>query len=204
MINKITESKIRDWIFENTGKIISNSEFTKNEQRYTKEYLSELLDPEDSPEYDMGDSTNNEFTKTIKIDGETFVVNVEPSLVLVGFYKFSFKLVHSQNKSKPTLANNDMKQYIQDLNTYEYGLTNTGNPIKILKTLQSMMFTFIKKNNPRGISFKDFDEGIRGKTYSYMAKKLKSKTGYSLLCANHYFWLFKDNSDMIEFEKGLK
>lgn len=204
MINKITESKIRDWIFENTGKIISNSEFTKNEQLYTKEYLSELLDPEDSPEYDMGDSVDNEFTKTIKIEGETFVVNVELSQVLTGFYKFSFKLVHSQNKSKPTLNNNDMKQYIQDLNTYEYGLTNTGNPIKILKTLQSMMFTFIKKNNPRGISFKDFDEGVRGKTYSYMAKKLKSKTGYSLLCANHYFWLFKDNSDMIEFEKGLK
>ena len=65
MINKITESKIRDWIFENTGKIIYNSEFTKHEQRYTKEYLSELLDPEDSPEYDMCDSANNEFPKII-------------------------------------------------------------------------------------------------------------------------------------------
>jgi len=203
-MNIITDSKIKDWIFENTNKFISDVDFNKNKNALIKEYLSELLDPEDMPEHDI-EADGKEFHKIIDIEGEKFSVEATPSLALIGFYKFSFKLISSTHKSKPIMISGDEKKYIEDLNDYEYGLTNTGNPIKILKTLQSIMYRFIKTYNPRGISFKDYDEGNRGKVYSYMAKKITSKSGYYLLSANHYFFIFKDIDDMntVKNDMGL-
>jgi hypothetical protein len=45
--------------------------------------------------------------------------------------------------------------------------------------------------------FKDYDEGVRGKVYGYMAKKIAKASKYYLLNANNYFFLFKDKDDMV-------
>lgn len=200
----ITESKIKDWYFENNnGKFLSSSEFKSKKKELTEQYLKELLDPEDSDQYDIYQPTGKSFEKTIIIGGDIFQVDADLSLAMEGFYKFVFKLIKSNHIVKPKLIGNNTSKYIKDLNQYEYGLTNSGNPIQVLKTLQSIMYRFIKKYSPRGISFKDFDEGKRGKVYGYMAKKISQKSGYFLLSANHYFFLFKDKNDMLEIKSNM-
>ena len=88
---------------------------------------------------------------------------------------------------------------------FEYGLTDAGSPIKVLKTVQSILYRFIKKYSPRGIKFKDYDEGSRGKIYGYIATKVSQKSGYFLLETHNWFILFKNEEDMVKlkFNAGI-
>ena len=199
--NVIHESLAKSWSADKIGKIFITDEFFReNKKIILKEYLSELLDPIDSDEHDIFHSQNND-RKFINIRDDIFEVEIDPSRVLIGFSRFSFKRVKSGYMDKPKFLDN--KDFSKELEKFEYGLSNSAGAIKVLKTLQSIMLTFIKRNNPRGISFKDYDEGLREKTYSYMAKKLCKASGYFLLEANHYFFLFKNKKDMLEIKQDM-
>lgn len=196
--NVIHESLAKDWYANKIGKLfLTEDYFNEHKKIILKEYLSELLDPKNDDEYDIFKNSDHVSRKQMDIGGNLFEIECDISHWLKGFFRFSFKLVSSPHIVKPTLIGNDTKTFSKQLQDFEYGLTNAHNSIRVLKTLQSIMLTFILRNNPRGISFKDFDEGRRGKVYSYMAKKLCKATGYFLLEANHYFFLFKDKNDML-------
>lgn len=202
--NVIHESRAKEWYADKIGKLfLTNEYFRENRKIILKEYLSELLDPIDSDEHDLFKSNVQDDRKIIDIRGDKFEVESSKSRVLNGFYRFSFKRIKSGYIEKPVLKNNNGEQFIKDLEKFEYGLANSTSGIQVLKTLQSIMLTFIKRNNPRGISFKDYDEGIREKTYSYMTKKLCKSSGYFSLEANHYFFLFKDKNDLLKIKNDM-
>jgi len=202
--NVITESLAKDWYADKIGKIfITENYFVDNKKDIMKKYFSELLDPEDSDEHNIFKLDKNTLRKNINIDGDIFEVECDISRVLVGFYRFSFKRISSQYIKKPLLIGNDTKTFSKELDEFEYGLTNSNSPIRVLKKLQSIMLTFINRHSPRGISFKDYDEGRRSKVYSYMAKKLCKISNYYLLEANNHFFLFKDKDDMTNIKTDM-
>jgi hypothetical protein len=199
----ITEGKLKDWFFEKNGRFISDLEFESSRKKILKKYLAEILDPEDSEEYDLPKPKGKNPTKIFSVGGDTFEIVAESSQALIGFFKFSFRLIRSDHIPKPEMTGKDTQKYIQDLDQYEYGVTNTGNPIKVLKIIQSFMYRFIKKYSPRGISFKDYDEGRRSSVYGYMAKKVSDKSEYFLLKTNNYFFLFKNKDDMLKVKQDI-
>jgi hypothetical protein len=202
-MNTITESKAEEWYCEKNGKFFSKKFFEKNKKKVLIEYLSELFDPVYSDDYNFFNAKEPTQQKAINIDGDVFEVECLTSKILDGFFRFSFKRVKSQYLEKP-IYQGDIRKFSAELYEFEYGVSNSPRAIKTLKTIQSILYTFIKKYNPRGISFMDYDRGRREKVYSYVAKKICKETGYSLMEKNNYFFLFKDKNDMISVKKNLK
>jgi len=196
MNTDIFESRTKEWYFRKSGRIVVPKKMLPTLKR---EYLKELLDPENSEIYDVEQTGNDEFRKRIQIEGDTFLVELVPSEALIGFYNFSFKRIHSDHIKKPELKDSP-KKYIMDLNRYEYGLTNSGNPIKVLKYVQSVLYRFVKTHSPRGVVFKDYDEGRREKVYNYIAKKLSKVSGYFLMEAN---WAFGQLRGFITYKAKI-
>lgn len=145
------------------------------------------------------------FVGNIKIENNEFEIEFRPSLLLSGFYKYSFRLIKSEKIIKPEKEKyNSEEEYDVALSKYEYGVNNLGNPIKILKIIQDILYTFINKNEPRGIMFKDYDEGKRNSVYDFLANKMSKSTGYSKYERFDNFYLFKDNDDMINFKSEFE
>lgn len=196
-MSNITKSIIKEWYCKKIGKFyISNADYEEIQEQVENDYYVEILDPEENDKYDFDSPDVSHFRKTITIGDDTFDIEITSSKTLSGFYNFVFIRTHSQFVKRPKLDGGDPKKYSQELNDFEYGLTNSYKPIEVLKYIQSVLYTFIKRHSPRGIKFKDYDEGRREKVYDYIAKKISEKSGYFLTKSNSWFFLFRDKQDM--------
>lgn len=194
--NSITESLAMDWYSKKTGTLFPSSK-KFNKKKILKEYLTELFDPVNDEKYNLFSLNQTDQIKLITIRDDVFEIEMTSSKILEGFFQFSFKRIKSKSIPKPKFSGNDIKSFSAELNQFEYGLSNSSSAVMVLKTVQSVMFTFLENNKPRGIFFKDYDEGLRSKTYSYITKKLANESKYFIMEKNNYFYLFRDKNDML-------
>ena len=197
-LNGTSKSIIKEWHCNRIGKFdMSDDDYEKIREDVERQYYTEILEPADGDEYVITPSESG-FHKTIKIEGDTFDVGISPSGVMAGIYNFSFIRTKSEFVKRPELIGGDTKKYSQELNDFEYGVTNSHRPLKVLKYMQSILYTFIKRYSPRGIKFMDYDEGRREKVYDYIAKKIAAKSNYFLFEHNNWFFLFKHEDDLLK------
>jgi predicted DNA-binding protein YlxM (UPF0122 family) len=194
----ITDAKLCEFYFKKYGNLLSKEKLEIIREDLNKQRLAELLDIVDSDGYDVIKKGEEHF-KRLKIKDEVFEVNIVPSQNITGYYLFSFKLIKSPYKEKPIMQSNDMQKYLKDLEKYEFGITNSGNPLEILKTMKSVLYRFIKNYNPDGVIIKDFDEGGRNKVYEDMSKDVSKKLGYKYLHSNHHYVLIKNDESLLKF-----
>lgn len=152
--------------------------FDNHKDEIEKEYLKEVLDIKDSPEYDVIEK-DGEYFKSFEVGEETFEMEITPSDIKPTIYLVSFKLLKSPNKEIPKYTG-DIYQHLKNMERYEYDLTNSNNPIRILQIASSILYRFIKIHSPLGVVFGDYNEGTRNKVYHSIAIKVANKSGYIL------------------------
>jgi len=204
-MSKINDSILKEFHFEKTGKFITEEEFKRKKHIIKKQQLIELLDIEDSDKYDV-EKSGDDFYKKLQIKSETFEVDIIPSKSFPDFWIFSFKLIYSPYVEKPPKPTDEkeLKPYINKLQDYQFGTTNSGNPIEVLKIMKSVLYRFIKTYKISGVMIKDYDEGTRSKIYNYIANDVSKKSGYKLLNLHHYFILIQDEEIYNQLKSDYK